>query len=151
MRKVLPKKRKIKRGGTPRFLYLLVLLAFAFWAGWGYLLFSVPPDTPTTQIIFLGLLFLALFFTLTFLFYEGSRLIKPEGLPAEALRKGGRRAFLLALFLSFAGGMQLLKIATPVNSALFGLILLLTEVHFSRGQAKPDSRSSPSQKEKAGP
>lgn len=145
MRKVLPRKRKIKREGTPRFLYLLVLLAFAFWAGWGYLLFSVPPDAPITQIIFLGLLFLALFSTLTFLLYEGSRLIKPGGLPAEALRKGGRRAFLLALFLSFIGGMQLLKIATPINSALFGLILLLTEVHFSRG------RSSPSQKEKAGP
>lgn len=132
MWKVLPKKKRIKREGMPRFLYLLTLLAFASWAGWGYLFFFVPPDELLPRILFLLTLFLALFFTFTFLFYELSRLFRPAGLPAEALAKAGRRAFLIATFFGLAGAMKLLGIVNPLNLVLFGTILLLTEIQFSR-------------------
>lgn len=142
MRKILPKKRKVKKEGTPRFLYLLAFLAFASWAGWTYLLFGVPPDEAITQILFLGLLFCASFFTLTFLFYEGSSLIDAKELPSLKLRRVGRRAFFIAAFICFSGAMILLEIANIFNLTVFGLILLLAEIQCSR------NRSSPSKKEK---
>lgn len=132
MKRVLPKKRRIRREGMPRFLYPISFLAFAFWAGWGYLLFFVPPDGLIAQILFLGTLFLALFFTLTFLFYEISSLFKKVK-PRELFYPAARRAFIIAAFFGLAGAMKLLKIANPLNLILFGMILLLTEIQITRG------------------
>jgi len=129
MRKILPK-RTIKREGTPRFIYLIGFLAYASWAGWGYILYFVPPDKLTNQLIFLVALFFALFFTLTFLLFEITKLIT-GGKPAETFYPSARRAFLIAAFISLSGSMRLLGIANPLNLSLFGLILLLTEVQLS--------------------
>jgi len=130
--KCLPKKkRKSRKEGTPKFLYLLVFLAFASWTGWAYLLLSVPPDAPITRILFLGLLFLALFFTLAFLFYEAANLIK-GGHPRELFLVSTRRALLTATFVCLTGAMKLLEIATLPNVGLLGLILLLAEIQLSR-------------------
>lgn len=115
----------------PRFLYLVSFLAFASWTGWGYLLFFVPPNTPITRILFLATIFLALFFTFTFLFFEVSHLFK-SAKPNELLYSATRRAFFIAVFFGLAGVMKLLEIATPINLILFGAILFLTELQFSR-------------------
>ena len=131
MRKILPK-RTIRREGIPRLLYLISFLAFAFWAGWGYILFFIPPDKLINQLLFLGVSFLALFFTFTFLLHEISSLIK-KAKPAEIFYPAARRAFLIAAFFSLVGTMKLLGIANPINLVLFGLILLLTEIQITRG------------------
>jgi apolipoprotein N-acyltransferase len=134
MRKVLPKKRTVKKEGTPRFLYLSAFLAFASWSGWAYLLFSTPPDDVITKIFFLGLLFLAFLTTFTFLFYELERIVRPAGLLRDAATKWGRRSLLLAGFVFLAGLMRLLNIANLLNLVLFALIILLTEIQLSRRQ-----------------
>jgi len=131
MRKTLPK-RTVRREGIPRFLYLISFLAFVFWAGWGYILFNVAPDKLINQLLFLGVSFLALFFTFTFLLHEISTLIK-KAKPTETFYPAIRRAFFIAAFLSLAGAMKLMQIANPINLILFGLILLLTEVQITRG------------------
>jgi len=130
VRRFLPK-HTIQRERTPRFLYLLSLLAFASWGGWGYLLLFVPPDKLGVQILFLLILFLALLFTLTFLFFEITSLFKKRG-SRELFYLSARRAFFIALFTGFAGALKLLKIVSLPNLILFGLILLLTEIQLSR-------------------
>ena len=130
MRRTLPK-RKIKREGMPRFLYPIAFLAFAFWAGWGYLLFFIPPNKLISRILFLGVLFFALFLTFAFLFYEISSLFRKVK-PRELFYPAARRALFIAAFFSFAGAMKLLGIANPLNLALFGAILLLTEIQITR-------------------
>ena len=137
MRKFLPKKRRVEKTGLPRFIYLLVFLAFSSWIGWAYLLLKIPPAKTITKISFLGFLFFALFFTFTFLFYETGQLLRPGGLPHEVLRTGGRRAFFLALFFSLTGALALLEAASPLNVGLFGLILALIEIQLSRGNRRP--------------
>lgn len=132
MWRVLPKKKRIKREGMPRFLYLLSFLAFASWAGWGYLFFFASPDKPSNRILFLLTLFLALFFTFTFLFYEASQIFNAGAPPSPRLQGAGRRAFFIAAFIAFTGAMKLLGIANPANLALFGIILLLTEIQITR-------------------
>ena len=131
MRKILSKK-TIKRDRTLKFPYLLALLAYAAWGGWGYLLFFVPPSSTATKILFLTALFFGIFFTLTFLYYEVRRLINPGTLPSEALRVGGRRSLLISIFITLVGAMKLMDIANMLNLVLFGLILLLTEIQISR-------------------
>lgn len=130
MRRVLPK-RKIRREGTPRFLYLISFLAFASWAGWGYLLFFVPPDKTVARILFLGTLFLALLFTFTFLLYEVSSLFRKVKLH-ELLYPAIRRAFFVASFFGLAGAMKLLEILNPLNLVLLGTILILAEIQLTR-------------------
>ena len=131
MWKVLPKKRRIKQEGTPRFLYLLAFLAFSSWGGWGYLLLFTSPTKLETQLLFLGVFSLALLFTLTFLFWEVASLFIREE-PRQLFYSTFRRAFFIAFFLGFGGTLKLLKLANPFNLALFALILLLTEIHLSR-------------------
>lgn len=131
MRKTLPK-RTIRREGIPRLLYLVSFLGFASWVGWGYILLSVVPDKLINQLLFLGVLFLALFFTFTFLLYEISSLVR-KAKPTELFYPTVRRSFFIAAFCSLAGVMKLLKVANPINLILFGLILLLTEIQLTRG------------------
>lgn len=143
MRRVLPKVKRTRREGTQRFLYLIAFLALASWAGWGYLLFFVSPSGLRGRALFLISVFFGLFFTLTFLLCEASSIFtggEPHGIFVTAVR----RAFFVALFITFAGSMKLLGIASLLNITLFGLILLLTEIQLSRGRGgqkgKPDSR-----------
>jgi hypothetical protein len=130
MRRVLPK-RSSPGTKTPRFLYPLALLAFASWGGWGYILFFVSPDSLLEQALFLLTLFLALFFTGTFLLYEITTLIK-GGKPNELFYPAARRAFFLSSYLSLSGAMVIAEVANTINLVLFGLILILTEVQLSR-------------------
>ncbi len=132
MRRILPK-RTIKREGTPKFIYLVALLAYLSWAGWGYTLAFVPPENLTNQFIFLTTLFFALFFTVTFLLYEASNLTT-QAKPAEIFYPAARRAFLIATFISLSGAMKLVGIGNLFNLTLFGLILLLLEVQITRSK-----------------
>jgi hypothetical protein len=143
MRRVLPKGKRIRREGTPRFLYLIAFLAIASWAGWGYLLFFVSPSGLTGQVLFLISAFFGLFFTLTVLLYEAASIFT-GGEPHRVFIAASRRSFFIALFTAFAGAMKLLGIVNLLNLTLFGLILLLTEIQVSRSQSnqkeKPDSK-----------
>lgn len=133
MRRILPKKRRaVEKEGPPRFIYPLVALALASWAGWGYLLFIVPPEGITARALFLAALFFGLFFTLAFLSYEIVRFIRPADRPHEIVARWGRRSFFIAAFFTLCGVMVLLGIANPFNIGLFGLILFLAEVQLSR-------------------
>jgi hypothetical protein len=139
MRKVLPKK-TVKRKKKPRFPYLMAALAYIAWAGWGYMLFFVPPNTVVRKLLFLAAFFFAFLFTLIFLFYEVGRLINPGDLPSGALQTSGRRALFTAAFLSLAGALKLLGVGSLLNLTLFGLILLLIEVHLSTGKDRPKEK-----------
>ena len=130
-RKILPRKSS-KRVKTPNFIYPLVLLAFVSWGGWGYTLLFVQPTTLSGKALFLATLFLALFFTLTFLFYEAAAVLLRKGKPREIFYPAVRRALFVASFVSLSGVMVLTEVANTINLVLFGLILLLTEIQLSR-------------------
>lgn len=130
MRKILPK-RRTKRDATPRIVYLVGALAYLFWAGWAFTLFKLPPDSSPYRLLFLGTLFLALFSTFLFFFYEGGKILTRRS-PAVLFYPATRRSFFVAAFFTLAAGMKLVGISNLVNVSLFGLILLLVEIQLSR-------------------
>ncbi|GMR19010.1 MAG: hypothetical protein BMS9Abin34_134 [Patescibacteria group bacterium] len=132
MRKILPKKR-IKRDAPPKIIYLIGILAYAVWVGWGYVLLKVSPNTLPHRLLFLGALFSALFLTFLFLFYQAGKIITGRA-PSVVFYPAVRRALFTGGWVAAAGTMQLLGIFNWVNVGLLGLILLLTEVQISRGQ-----------------
>lgn len=131
MRKTLPKQ-KSRRDTTPKIIYLLGLLAYAAWAGWGYLLINRSPEQLADRALFLGAAFLALFLTGVFLFYQAGRTLTGKS-PRVVFYPAARRALFFALFFLLVGVMKILSILNPLNAGLLGLILLLVEIQASRG------------------
>lgn len=130
-RKVLSK-RKTKRDTTPKIVYLIGILAYGAWFGWGYILLKFSPDSLPNRLLFLGGFFLALFLTFLFLFYQAGKILTSKA-PSVVFYPAVRRAFLVGGFFFLLGVMKLLGIFTLTNAGLFGLILLLTEIQISRG------------------
>jgi len=130
MRKTLSKK-AAKRDTTPKIIYLLGLLAYAAWAGWGYVLINHSPDQFADRMLFLGASFLALFLTSMFLFYQAGKSFTGKA-ARVVFYPAVRRAFFFAIFFSLLGVMKILSILSLVNAGLLGAILLLVEIQASR-------------------
>lgn len=93
-----------------------LILAFVFWAFWGWVIFSLPPSNNFSLFVFFLSLFLAFFLTVS-LFLANSR-----------------RGFLVALALVGFLLLRYHRLANYLNLIIFLSLVVCLEVYF--GQKK---------------
>lgn len=106
-----------------------LLVALGAWAGWGYVVVNLTPDSVANRLAFLGLLFLALTGTLTFPAYLlvgwlHRRWSLVRGGFAVAVRQG----MLGALFVVICAALQMSRSLTGGHVVLILSTLVIMEV-----------------------
>lgn len=107
---------------------IFLALAFLSWLGLLYLILNTDPREAVGRLRFLGVLFLALTFSLVPFFHYWQFRSAPVTNYREDLFRSVRRGGLMALFLSLLAWLRMNGTLNAVNALILFWVMVLTEV-----------------------
>ncbi|MBI2845955.1 MAG: hypothetical protein HYX86_05355 [Chloroflexi bacterium] len=125
MAQTLPEKRGLVGGGA---VILSIVLGILFWILLFYLVFNTDPREEASRLRFLGVLFLALAFTLTPLIHWLEYLTSSPTSYRGHLLRSARRGGLFALFLGLLAWLRMNGTLNWTSGLLLFLALVFTEL-----------------------